>query len=175
FDNPANTFNFGATWSQDGKSIVFSSNRETDNFDFDIWTVRADGGVPKRLTGSQNKGDFDPAFSKNGKFVAYAGATDVLALLQENSFRLSQNFPNPLLTQTTISFELPEGSDVVVEIRDHNNRLIKTLTHDEYARGQHSITWDRTNQNGERVSSGYYYYTLRTPGFREVKRLVIED
>lgn len=177
FDNPANTYNSGPTWSHDSKYIVFSSNRETDNFDFDIWTVRADGGVPKRLTGSQNKGDFDPAFSKNGKFVAYAGSTepDVLALHQENSFRLSQNFPNPLLTQTTISFELPERSDVLVEIRDHNNKLIKTLTRDEYAQGQHAITWDRTNQNGEKVSSGYYYYTIRTPGFRQVKRLVIED
>ena len=36
------------TWSPDGQSIAFSSNRE--NGDFDVYIVAATGGVPRRLT-----------------------------------------------------------------------------------------------------------------------------
>jgi len=67
-------FNQQPTWANDGRSIVFHSNRGNEVFDFDLWQVAAFGGEPTRLTGSIGQGDFDPAYYQH-KFVAFAGFT----------------------------------------------------------------------------------------------------
>jgi len=74
------TFDFGAvfnqqpTWANDGRSIVFHSNRGNEVFDWDLWQISASGGEPTRLTGTVGVGDFDPAYYQR-RFVAFAGFT----------------------------------------------------------------------------------------------------
>ena len=70
FDGPE-VFNQQPSWSNNSKSLVFHSNRTTDNFDFDIWTVNIKSGEISRLVGLPNAGDLDPSYSKNGKYVAF--------------------------------------------------------------------------------------------------------
>jgi dipeptidyl aminopeptidase/acylaminoacyl peptidase len=73
-------------WSPDGRFLVFTSNRSEDpdhNFNSDIWLVAADnpdkGMTLTRLT--KNAGSDDsPAWSADGKWVAYVSQTDAKAL-----------------------------------------------------------------------------------------------
>ena len=61
--NPAN--DWSPAWSPDGKRIVFASERSSP---LSLWTMRADGSRPTRLT----KGiDEYPAWSPDGKWIAY--------------------------------------------------------------------------------------------------------
>ena len=70
-DGP-DVFNQQPSWSNTSRTIVFHSNRG-GRFEFDIWIVPANGGTPTKLTGLLGSGDFDPVYSKNGQWVAYAG------------------------------------------------------------------------------------------------------
>ena len=55
------------TWTPDGRSIVFSSDRRRNSV---LWRVRASGGDPERIAGvAENAAD--PAFSRDGR-MAYA-------------------------------------------------------------------------------------------------------
>ena len=73
-------------WSPDGRFLAFTSNRSEDpdhNFNSDIWVVAADnpdkGMTLTRLT--KNAGSDDsPAWSPDGKWVAYVSQTDAKAL-----------------------------------------------------------------------------------------------
>jgi dipeptidyl aminopeptidase/acylaminoacyl peptidase len=73
-----------ATWSPDGKSIAFTSNRTEDpdsNYNTDIWVVPANGeGEISRIT-SNPGADSNPAWSPDGKYIAHTSVTDVDAML----------------------------------------------------------------------------------------------
>jgi dipeptidyl aminopeptidase/acylaminoacyl peptidase len=75
-------------WSPDGKSIAFTSNRSTPdpdrNYNSDIWVVAADNtDKGAHLTQiSTNPGpDRQPAWSPDGKWIAYVTQTDLKAMI----------------------------------------------------------------------------------------------
>jgi len=76
-------------------------------------------------------------------------------------FHLHQNYPNPFNSITIIPYELPQRSRVEITIYDISGRKINTLISGGVNRGTHNITWDGTNQSGQPVSSGVYFYTLK--------------
>ena len=66
-------------WSPDGRWIAFASARhdERDHDDVsDIWVVSAEGGAPRRLTGTAGPA-VHPRFSPTGQAVAFLGRTIV--------------------------------------------------------------------------------------------------
>jgi flagellar hook assembly protein FlgD len=52
-------------------------------------------------------------------------------------------------------------------------RLIKTLANREFAAGEHSLFWDGSNEDGQLVPRGVYFYQLRTPSFVSQKKLAV--
>ncbi|MCL4708501.1 T9SS type A sorting domain-containing protein [bacterium] len=78
-----------------------------------------------------------------------------------SSYELSQNYPNPFNPTTTISFALPEASDVTLSIFNTNGQLVKKLVAGAMNAGRHTFTWDATNARGERVASGVYLYVIK--------------
>jgi len=78
-------------------------------------------------------------------------------------FQLAQNFPNPFNAGTTIRYGLPEKSPVSLRIYDLRGRQVKQLISGETVEaGYHAQNWDGTNQFGQQVSSGVYFYVLRS-------------
>ncbi len=75
---------------------------------------------------------------------------------------LAQNFPNPFNPQTQINFSLPVDQQVSLQVYDIDGRLVTTLVAGELAAGHHSVTWRGIDSRGARVSSGPYFFRLRT-------------
>jgi cytochrome c peroxidase len=93
-------------------------------------------------------------------------------------FRLFQNHPNPFNPETWISFSLGKTEDVVIKIYDVQGSLIKTLNLGTkqagiYIEKDKAAYWDGTSANGERVSSGVYYYVMQAGSFVGVRKMVI--
>ena len=171
------------SWSNKVKTIAFHSNRESG--DFDIWTIPASGGTATRLTGLSEQGDFDPSFSNNGRFIAYAGFTEPTLLKMTtmnevsgpSSFKLGQNYPNPFNPVTEIPFEIPEASHVVVKIFNILGKEVRTLVDEQREAGYYHTRWDGKDQHGNRVASGVYLYRLQATsqgsgqGFSQMKKM----
>ena len=88
---------------------------------------------------------------------------------------LGQNYPNQMEAQTTINFEIENNSEVSINVYDDKGNLVKTLVDNaNQEAGKHTITWDGTNNEGRKMSSGVYIYRLVTPNFSDSKRILIK-
>lgn len=82
-------------------------------------------------------------------------------------FALQQNFPNPFNPQTVVRFSVPGRSrdeliHVLLLIYDIRGRKVKTLINTDLSPGNHSVVWDGTSESGNSVSSGVYFYILKS-------------
>jgi hypothetical protein len=86
-----------------------------------------------------------------------------------NGFVLKQNYPNPFNPSTTIRFAIPKASNVTIEVFDVTGRLVKTLANNELVTaGVKEISFDASN-----LSSGIYFYTMKTAEFTETKKMML--
>jgi hypothetical protein len=76
-------------------------------------------------------------------------------------YALNQNYPNPFNPSTTISFRMKAAEKVSLTVYDVMGRQVRTLLNNEMNQGTHMIIWNGRSNNGEQVSSGVYFYTLR--------------
>ncbi|MBM4171885.1 MAG: T9SS type A sorting domain-containing protein [Ignavibacteria bacterium] len=93
--------------------------------------------------------------------------------LLPSAFNLNQNFPNPFNPETVISFTLPKAVDVEIKIFDALGSEVRTLINENRTAGKHNIYWNATDNFGNRVSSGVYFYTIRADNFVETKKMVL--
>ncbi|MFB3907091.1 MAG: FlgD immunoglobulin-like domain containing protein [Candidatus Eisenbacteria bacterium] len=87
--------------------------------------------------------------------------------------RLFQNEPNPFNPRTTIKFALASSGPVELLIYDVNGRLVKTLVDGKMDAGNHAITWDGTNDSGQKVGSGVYWSQMKAGSYVSNKKMVI--
>jgi hypothetical protein len=88
-------------------------------------------------------------------------------------FALSQNYPNPFNPTTKITFVLPAMMKAELVVYDLLGRKVKTLVNDALHAGPHSATWDGTNDRGNAVSSGVYFYRLVAGDFVKVQKMTL--
>lgn len=86
--------------------------------------------------------------------------------LQIQSKSLS-NYPNPFNPTTTIKFSIHNDSKIELAIYNIKGQKIKTLVHNEFSKGDHSIIWNGNDDSGKPVSSGLYLYKLYINGKTE--------
>jgi hypothetical protein len=90
-----------------------------------------------------------------------------------NSFTLSQNYPNPFNPSTTITFDLTEDTNVKISIYDMTGRLIRRLVNQPMTIGTKVVNWDGTDDAGNLVSGGIYFYNLQSGGYSQTKKMVL--
>lgn len=95
-------------------------------------------------------------------------------------FELCQNYPNPFNPFTTIPFQVG-GSQFIVHSPIHSTlkiynilgQLVRTLVDEETAPGKYEAIWDGKDDSGKKVSSGIYFYQLKTPDYTATKKMVL--
>lgn len=76
---------------------------------------------------------------------------------QKTSSELIQNYPNPFNPVTTIRYYLSEASKISLDVYDLAGVHVATLERGEKERGYYQVLF-----NGSKLSSGVYFYRLKT-------------
>ncbi|MFP4458830.1 MAG: FlgD immunoglobulin-like domain containing protein [Candidatus Zixiibacteriota bacterium] len=88
------------------------------------------------------------------------------------SYSLEQNSPNPFNGATSISFQIPEETDVTLSVHDMLGRTIATLTEGKLSAGRHSVNWNCTDDNGTEQPTGVYFYKISTPDYSSTNKML---
>lgn len=90
-----------------------------------------------------------------------------------NEYVVFKNYPNPFNPATKIKFQLPEAQNVKLTIYDMRGSKIKTLVNNNYPAGEHVVSWDATDNNGNRVASGLYVYRFEAGRFSKINKMIL--
>jgi|GEM_PF-4875399 len=88
-------------------------------------------------------------------------------------YSLSQNYPNPFNPSTEIRFALPKSCEVRVEVLNVLGETVRTLASGLQTAGTHFVTWDGTDERGNSVSSGVYFYRIVSDEFTTSRKMVL--
>ena len=89
-------------------------------------------------------------------------------------FALHQNYPNPFNPSTQISFDVPEGSELVrLNIYNILGKKVSTLLNNVMSPGKHKIEWNAKDNEGNPVASGIYFYELSSSSFTARKKMLL--
>ncbi len=85
-----------------------------------------------------------------------------------NKFNLSQNYPNPFNPSTVINYSIPKSQMVSLKIYNILGQEVATLVNQEQVAGNYKVTFDAS-----RLSSGVYFYSIKTGNFSAVKKMML--
>ncbi len=91
-------------------------------------------------------------------------------------FKVYQNFPNPFNPNTIIKFSIPKNANynfssagnTTLKIYDSLGREISTLVNSELSPGIYEVSF-----NGLNLSSGEYFYQLKSGEFTSTKKMIL--
>ena len=92
---------------------------------------------------------------------AFSPSVNNISILQQNS-------PNPFNQSTTLTFNLPQSSQVSLEIWDVRGRMVQTLIDEFYDGGKHQIEW-----NTDSLPQGIYYAILKSESNSDIIKMIM--
>ncbi|MGA9119840.1 MAG: DUF362 domain-containing protein [Bacteroidota bacterium] len=88
-------------------------------------------------------------------------------------FTLHQNYPNPFNPSTTIAFSMLKSSKAELAVYDVNGKEVRVLVNGVLTAGNHSVRWNGSDDRGIAVSSGVYFYRLRTDNVMQSRKMLL--
>jgi hypothetical protein len=97
-----------------------------------------------------------------------------------SGFELLENYPNPFNPTTIIPFRV-DGSRFMVHSPIHTTLVIynilgqkvRTLVDEERLPGEYKVIWEGKDDSNREVSSGIYFYQLKTRDYTETRKMVL--
>lgn len=145
-------------WSEETFSVLAGDH----NFK---WTYFKDQGV----TNGEDCGWIDYIV-----FPPVNNNTSTQNSLVASTSQLIGNYPNPFNPTTTIDFVIAENSDrVQLQIYNVKGQKVKTLLNSKMQPGNYSINWNGKDEADKQVTSGIYFYKLKTSNSEQTKKMIM--
>ena len=96
------------------------------------------------------------------------------------SFVLEQNHPNPFNPSTKIKYSIHQSSNVVIRVFDVLGDEVATLVNEELSAGEYEVEFKSHSGEGRNLpagrqglTSGVYFYQLKTNNFIQTKKMLL--
>ena len=185
---PIELSSFTSSTSDNSVYLTWSTAAELNNSGFDVERKKTESNNWQKIgfveghgtTNTPQHYSFSDRFLSTGKYnyrlkqidfngnYQYYCLGNEVSIVVPKKFELSQNFPNPFNPVTNISYKLPNDSKVRIIIFDILGREIRTLVDEFKAAGYHTIIFD-----GSALSSGMYFYRIKTDEFEGIKKMLL--
>lgn len=87
--------------------------------------------------------------------------------------KLQGNYPNPFNPETNIAYSVKDAGNVTLEIYNIKGQLVKTLVDEAKESGAYTTTWNGTDNSRKSVSSGVYFYKMKSGNYTSTKKMIL--
>ena len=102
-----------------------------------------------------------------------ATGVDDERIIETSLAKLLQNYPNPFIEETVISYEVDAAGPVSLVLFDELGRRVRLLVNEEQPAGRHRVTWDGRDDSHVPVASGVYFYQIKVgEEFASTKQMI---
>ena len=181
-DPGPNSYNFGEIMVNDGSGdarIEFQDGNHNYNNEWDTTLAKNPANIQVKLnaTFDEIRGVMFYSHSyykivprKNDDLVGYmetVGVNDNKSSVPV-AYKLEQNYPNPFNPSTTINYSVPKEGIVTLKIFNILGQEVKTLVNENKISGNYNVRF-----NASELSSGVYFYSLRSGNYYQVKKMLL--
>jgi uncharacterized protein (TIGR03790 family) len=179
---PVQLVSFSGSYLNSRVKLVWKTASEINNFGFEIerkngnsWDVlgfvpgNGTVNVPMHYTFTDDRpmGDRNVyrlrQIDRDGA-SKYSGSIEVAAMISSD-FTLLQNYPNPVVTSTSIPFSIRNSSAINADIVAIDGRVLATIAANEtMTAGQHILVWNGTDMRGSKAPAGRYICRVTATG-----------
>lgn len=129
-----------------GKVYVFNTNKPT--------TIALNPAIENQ---TKEKLNTDKYLTKNGTVIDYGITSKVEEQNKTSLVSNIKNYPNPFETNTTITFELNNTSQINTVLYDIYGKIVQKNNNGVLESGQHQIFLERGN-----LAAGTYFFNIQT-------------
>jgi hypothetical protein len=163
-------FNGSSGFTTNIRCISITSQNESNDPSIDQY-INGDGD----LTYDTSLVDFSTSLDQEIVIPAYSVVlfeeTEPLAITAPTipgDYNLHSVYPNPFNPVTTISYEVPNTSQVTIKVYDISGRETAQLVNSEMAQGYHTVDWNATNH-----ASGAYFVKMVAGSFIQTRKMIL--
>lgn len=106
-------------------------------------------------------------------FVGPADVKDEYEQCLPSECQLEQNYPNPFNPQTEIEYYISRSEPVLLEIFNVLGEKVHTLVNQLQEGGTHQVNWSGTDDQGEPISNGIYFYRLQVNNYTQTNKMIL--
>lgn len=87
--------------------------------------------------------------------------------------KLIGNYPNPFNPETTIQFEMETAAPANISIYNQKGQLVKSHNIAQANAGMNSYVWNGQDDSGNSLSSGIYFFRLKSGAYSSSKKMIL--
>ena len=144
-------------------AFMMTEGQEVDELTF-AWSVQASDGTDTTHAGN---GPRTLIVNVNAMYMDVDGDNI------PDEFALYDNYPNPFNPVTSINYDIPEATDVTLDVYNLMGQRVRTLVSRHHEPGRYRVVWDATNDFGSPIASGMYIFKIQSKDFMSIKKMLL--
>lgn len=116
---------------------------------------------------------FVEAYGKVVAFENYGTGIIPAKTVGQNFPEVIPSWPNPFKQSTRFEFHLDQSEDLNISVYDLSGKRVKTISNKLYEAGAYILTWDGTNERGQKVPEGIYILKLISKNYIRSGRMIL--
>ncbi|UCD38723.1 MAG: T9SS type A sorting domain-containing protein, partial [Fidelibacterota bacterium] len=104
--------------------------------------------------------------------VYFMGSGEIIGVVDNKvlpkGYAIHQNYPNPFNPTTSIRYDVPQASEISIEVYNLLGKRVASLVNGYVTAGRHEVRFDASQ-----FASGVYFYRLNAPGNTITKKMLL--
>jgi hypothetical protein len=170
-DSPTQSFEgYSIAWENESEpNMVYYHDLQLNQTQYPLTSLTLAAGESSLwLVGRYEDGSYTDSSNSLLINIVSNDVSDLSAITQ-----LAGNYPNPFNPETRIKYSLKASQNVSIIIYNIKGQKVRTLIDQVQESGNHSVVWNGRDDKNKAVTSGIYFYKMKSGKYSSSKKMIL--